>query len=568
MAQHTITIPITKNGYISRRNPSTHYSVSDYLLSGISYKVGMAVLKDYKAVLGFDDNSYPKRKKILSSTLHYYLVDTVYQESPHTNTEVITSITNRWNESTITYNNCLKSNEIYTKHHYSNISSGWKQVTFNNVNYENGIVLDVGSPFNDGSHRIYSRNSSYAPYIRVTYEDIPPEAPTLLNPNGKYIDNTSIVRFQWVYNSSVGGVQKGFELQWSNNNGVSWTAVTRTTSNNYYDMPANTLSTGNILWRIRTKNEYDEFSNYSKVFTFYSVGMPTPPVMNVPFTDTSRPTVSWTANDQQIFQLQVFDQDLVVHDSGITPSTTINNYKIPVFLDDGDYIVKLKTKNRYDLWSDWAEKAITITTVKPYKPTIEIISNSFSIDIKTVKNDNCILYRKKHSAGEFIPINKTTSGRVTDNTLENNTVYEYFIRVVVNDKFNDSDIVSGVCHFKNSILNVNDNIIELKYSLQKNNKDFSFACDSVQNNYSGRTYPVTEYSGFQNKIYGMSFFVSSKEEIDSFVDFINKRQIILFRDKYTKEYGNISSVKIKQYRKGFSLDFTFSVTDYSEEIEV
>ena len=109
-----------------------------------------------------------------------------------------------------------------------------------------------------------------APYIEIIYEDVPPDKPTLISPIGEYKDSNSIIRFEWQYNSSVGGTQKAFDLQWSTDQ-VNWNTISDETSRYFYDMPAETLPAGNIYWRVQTYNEYDEASGYSDPEVFYSI---------------------------------------------------------------------------------------------------------------------------------------------------------------------------------------------------------------------------------------------------------------------------------------------------------
>src|SRR5690606_21467956 len=143
---------------------------------------------------------------------------------------------------------------------------------------------------NGATIAFHSRENTNPPYIEIVYEDVPPDKPTPKEPIGVYKDSFGIIRFEWQYNSDVGGEQKAFDLQWSTDQ-VNWTTVSQTTANNYYDMPANTLPAGNIYWRVRTYNEYDEVGPYSDIQSFYAIGAPAAPVLNAVPTNTARPVV-------------------------------------------------------------------------------------------------------------------------------------------------------------------------------------------------------------------------------------------------------------------------------------
>lgn len=572
MAQHAVTLPIIKNGYISKRNEYKHYSVGDYLISGLSYTESPYVYRDYRIVLGFDKSLYPVRKKIVDSVLHYYLIDGVTQYKIHTNIELIRSVAKDWNESTVTYNNCTTLLEESHKDHYSDIASGWRQLHFTNKNYINGIVLEVGKGFYDTEHRVYSRTSSYAPYIVVTYEDVPPDSPTLIIPIGNYVNNFSTIRFEWSYNSSVGGIQKKFDLQWSNNNGSSWNTVTQTTANNYYDMPANTLPTGNIMWRVRTYNEYNEVGAYSENKIFYSVGAPETPFITT-VENNCRPIIQWGSFNQQLYQVQIKKVDKIIYDSNNIASVVDKQYKIPIFLDDGDYIARIRIKNEYDFYSQWGEKSFTISTTKPSKPDISLTNNNKGISIISNITDTeakYIVYRKAYNESDYISVGYIENNKYDDFKTKSNELYSYFIRLYKGNSYNDSEVKTMKFLIKNHDFYdvINNESVTFKYQLSPEGKPTYYKNNYSINYYNGRTYPVFNYSPHKSLNYSFEFFAEKYNDVERLITIHNNKNIVLYRNDYIKDYGYITDLTTIKNRNGFIVKFNLNKAEYNEELEV
>ena len=132
--------------------------------------------------------------------------------------------------------------------------------------------------------------------------------------------------------------------------------------------------------RVQTYNEYDESSGYSDAAVFYSVGAPTTPLIQS-VSDECRPLVEWMAFDQQIYQLQILQGETIIYDTSDMPGISTRQYRIPVFLSDGEYSAKVRIKNEYDMWSEWGTTPFTISTTKPDKPTLSIQRSRYGLEL-------------------------------------------------------------------------------------------------------------------------------------------------------------------------------------------
>lgn len=550
-----------------------------------------------------------------------------------------------------------------------NLKSGWNSIE---TSAFNGIAEDarpwlfieqVDSVFKPLSHaEIYSHLSNYKPYIVVTYEDVPPESPSSLYPNNTTVNARNVIRFSWKHNSEEGTQQKGFTLQYSIDGGSTWVTISQTTSNQYYDLPKetlplngeifwrvktkdqndlespytnakfntavvpqkaptlvsplsgyldgsepitfkwnfiggtaedkqgkydlqysinqgaswttitveseesehivpeNTFQSGNVYWRVRTYNTYGDVSPYSQIGSFYVINSPPiPQILEV--TNSGRPTIRWNSVEQQIYEIQILHNNKVIFQTGKIPSSSDRSYKLGMFLDDGEYSVRLRVTNEYDLTSPWTEYMFVLSTEKPAKPSIELFNGEYSVTIKTDETTlKTLVYRNNKLIGEMI------EGYFEDYTGENRKEYQYFIRVVdENDNFNDSDIRIGRCKFKGNTLglvNRPGEFIKLRYGYQ----DIAKKSSTVGNTgsliyFDGRKYPVVEFSEFKEYTKTSSFFIRNKEELNKLIELIDKKETVIYRDTDGEViYGAILNINYEKNLFGYEVNFTITKT--------
>lgn len=392
----------------------------------------------------------------------------------------------------------------------------------------------------------------------------PQQAPIPIQPVGAYLDSTEPILFEWHFmGGTPGETQKKYDLQYSINGGSTWTTITETTSNKFKELPANTFNiTGNITWRVRTYNNFDEVSPYSDNKTFYVISSPPiPQITSV--SNNARPAINWTSQGQHVYEIQIIQDNKVIIDTGAIPSVSDREYKLKEYLKDGDYKVRLRVINEYNLYSPWSEKSFTISTVKPQKPIIAIYGGEYSITIKASNlSSKNLVYRDNILLGELI------DDTFVDYTCENKKEHQYFIRSInSSDNFNDSDIKLASCKFSGNTLALANNpqdFIKLKTGFgSMPRKTNQFGISGNLNYYDGRKYPVTEFSEFDNKAKTLSFFVSLIEEVEKIEEMIKARKTFLYRNNNGRNiYGTILGIDYDETMFGYEIGFTITQTDY------
>ena len=185
---------------------------------------------------------------------------------------------------------------------------------------------------------------------------------TAQSPKGEIVDASEPVVFKWSHIISTGTAQTKAELQISTDM-QTWTALaTVTGAATTYTVPANTLGSGTKYWRVRTYNTDNAAGAWSDAAEFICVGAPDTPPVSIQ-TQGPRPTIKWQSADQLAYQVEIVG----VYASG-TYYGTDKTWTAPMYLEDGEYTVRVRVKNEYALWSPWGAAALQVANT----PTAEI----------------------------------------------------------------------------------------------------------------------------------------------------------------------------------------------------
>ena len=582
----TVQVPITKSAYVDRSNPNSNYGTGLTLLCGKQYPQDI-IYNRHLIYISWALPSYMKRKRITAAKFKFYNKVT-YPKTQ--NTFEIQYFAENWNESTLTYNNrpqyassdsFLATNIGLNKYIDINIPEDRIDIAINDNLY--GLMF---SNYRNGADNDYlefdsSRAASNKPYLEVTYEDIAPQPPTNLSPSSEVKMQDSIIRFSWLFKTEAQeDSQSKFDLQWSSNGGQTWNTITQTTTNQYYDMPTNTLPVGSIVWRVRTYNLDGLASEYSEQAAITIAGKPDTPTLTRPNTteNTSKPLISWTASGQVMYQAQVLQGTNIVWDSGEVASTA-GQVQVGVNLaDNTSYTAKVRIKNQYDLWSDWASKAFTVDFELPNKPTFDIVKDLVRASIRlTVTNPtpdgtggfsyNEVYRRKVNGSWVKIASNIARNGTYEDCAMASSQPYEYMVRTIGTYGYMDSDIKYADIRVRNSQLaSISDkNIyVPLVYDPKRN---LSLGMGRTLMQFAGREKPVSEFGESKDFGIALSFVIKDIEDLDTLMALIESAETLLYRDnRGRKIYCTIGGLSIDEERKYWTVSFAIAEVSHQEGV--
>lgn len=175
-----------------------------------------------------------------------------------------------------------------------------------------------------------------------------------LSPNGEVVDNRASTIFRWSHIITTGTAQTKADLQISADR-QTWTDLATVTGEDQtYTAPANTLGSGTKFWRVRTYNTDGVASEWSDAAQFICVGAPAAPAVSIK-SQSPRPVIGWQSSEQLAYQVEIDG----VYSSG-TYYGTDKTWTAPMYLADGEYIVRVRVQNEYAMWSPWGSAALQI----------------------------------------------------------------------------------------------------------------------------------------------------------------------------------------------------------------
>lgn len=597
MAQHTIQIPITKSAYVRHEYPSTNYGTETVLKTGgyLSQQPDYTFAAQYVALIDWDRQALPdsvnveggtNRKKFISAKLKLYSLVTL-------SGEYNISLSRRdiqfvWSETSAKYSQMPNLNQytpFYPKINEVNANS-YFDISFPAgilyaADYAKGMMIINAAKNNTILQVNSNRATANKPYIELVYEDVEPLPPTLISPKSEVRRNDEVIRFEWQYQSEANDNQTKFDLQWSSNGGQTWNIITQTTSNQYYDMPANTLPVGDIVWRVRTYSQEGLVGEYSDQAAFASAGKPDTPVMTLPnsLENTSRPVIAWTAPSQIMYQAQILQNDGVIWDSGEVASTA-GQVQVGTNLGNNtNYTARVRVKNQYDLWSDWATKSFLVNFALPNKPSFDILKDLNRASIRlTITNPtpdgaggfqhNEIYRREINGPWIRIATGIERNGIYEDCALESGKPYEYKVRTIGTFGYMDSEIKYADIKLRYSQLaSISDKslYVDLKYNAKRK---ISIGIEKGTQLFAGRTQPVDEFGEHKSKVIGLSATINDETVLERLVQLVESTETLLYRDhKGRKIYCSVDGgLSITENTRNWDISFTIHEVSHQEEV--
>ncbi len=608
MANHTITLPIIKSsndfGYSALTGAywDSYYNRLEYVFTepvAVSNTLAIAYRSSatYRMGVAWDESQVPKGKEIKNATLHYY--------TTHGHSKPISYKYASFNEGST-----IPSHEPSDGVKAGGASSGWGELDLGKPKGSSVILYAALSTtklyFYDGvqehyingaeAWKIYShRNATNQPYVVITYGDVPPEPPTSLYPNGAIISNRDVIRFSWVHNSAAGVTQKGYVLQYSLDNGVTWTTVSQTTTNQYYDMTANTLPTsGTVTWRVRTTDANDETSEFTTAN--FTIGIPTQkaPVPISPisqYADERLPIrFEWIFSGGSANDIQSKVDLQYSRDSGVTWTTVTRNISDTYLVLNAGSVTKGNVAWRVRTYNQWGDvspfsdvKSFTVIG-SPATPLITDISNRARPTIKwqtseqhlyelEILLDNAIIYRtgvipssteKEHQIPIYLDNGEYTARLriVNEYNLSSQWAEKNFTIQVIKPNKPDITVYNG--SFGVTI----KSDTELKALIYRDSEYFGEMTDGIYKDYTGAN--DKEYKYFIRVIDSNDSFSDSPVKIGKCRLPCNTIAILSKPEDYVKlEYGLDG---VPQKNNTFSINATmqhydgrmYPVAEYSE----
>ena len=404
------------------------------------------------------------------------------------------------------------------------------------------LVIAAGIPTSDlstGSTWVEPSST----YLTLTYEPGTQPAPTPLYPKDQTIIESSSTLFSWQFNSETEAVQTAAELQYKNVEDENYTTVSLTQATPSY-MLQQALPVGSYQWRVKVTNDAGTTSSYSEVAYFNIIGRPASPIINEPANKTLT-EITWNTVDQQSCEIILADVNGVeLYHETLAKSEAV--YR-PNFFLNGSYMFSVRVMNASALWSDWAQRAFTISAAGPSAATLTLVTvagdPAVNLSYTLPQNVSAVLMRSLNDVEKVLAHLDPLETTYRDDTVAGNQNYKYWIRTY-EDGYTDTAKITTSVSFEGSILNGSKGSLNLKVSEEKflpHAETVSRAFEVM--NFSGREYPMIERGEFTTVEISKRFFVTPSEKIT--LDSLCKEEHVLYRD--TKGNAFPAAVKSAEY---------------------
>lgn len=331
-----------------------------------------------------------------------------------------------------------------------------------------------------------SGTTTTSAWQEITTTDVTPTAKPV-SPSGIVIDATIVNRFSWQHIISTGTPQSKADLQWSAD-GTTWNALaTVTGENQYYDVPANTFTSGTKYWRVRTYNTDGTASAWSEKAEFIAINAPSAPSIVIQSTGP-RPRITWQTSEQEAYQLTL--------SSGYASGTvygTEKAWRSPVYLADGSYTVRVRVQNKYGMWSEWSAAALPISHTEGEAITLTATTNhEAALTWQTAGSYDFYLVER-----DGVAIARTVQKQYIDHTSIGSVTYRVRGCYADSDNYgvSNSDTVE-ILPETNMICDLETGVwLEMRLSetqLRTNRTSFSAGVSTVH--LAGLAYPIEERS--------------------------------------------------------------------------
>lgn len=382
-----------------------------------------------------------------------------------------------------------------------------------------------------------------------------------LLPNGASLDGEIEHEFSWEYVNDSGLGQTAFDLQVSNDNGITWIDVFIHTESEVCKtiIPANTLLSGNTIWRVRVYNTDDTPSEWSEPAYLVVVAPPKPPVI-ASINNAPRISLSWSARDQQAYQIITND-----YDSGVVFGTA-KSAVIPVYYREGESVsVSIRIKNRFGEWSDKTTITVQVSNVSPGTITMTASAENAGIVLSWQAEGT---FAKYYLLRDGEPIARTEETGYTDYFTAGESRYQV-MGVDADGYYALSEEITLAPVLENGVISGVEPVDWIPLAVKRGNQPefVSSHTESITYQYySGRMLPVPYSSRFREVTRTLDFTVKlpAYRRLKELVG-----EIVIYKD-YTGEkmIGVLNDLQTSGRPDRPDISASITAVDYSEVISL
>lgn len=313
-------------------------------------------------------------------------------------------------------------------------------------------------------------------------------------------------------------------------------------------------------------HDLSEVRNASKTVVFTGYGRPQKPKLDAKLVyDTATPTFTWTLGETESDGQVAFE--IKVHEDHKTVNTSDTSYTMESSLNDKEtYTVRVRIKNKYEMWSSWSEKTFETVFSNMPKPLVKVSPQRENVLIEVsceqVENFSRLSLYRSTDTLKWVELanDLELNDSLIDYLVQANTKTFYKARVYDNaGGFKESDIKSTLVNIRNY------NLLDVK-NLNSNIR-IDFASITFTNNFKS---VIKKFSNSSKPLFykdKTSFITANmtvklvNNEVNSFIDFINNGDIFCYRDYRGKKMFVAIDLTTITYINPFLQELVLNLTE-------
>ncbi|WP_281659131.1 hypothetical protein [Halobacillus sp. Cin3] len=409
-----------------------------------------------------------------------------------------------------------------------------------------------------------------------------PLTPTPLEPvGGVKVDRSKSKFFNWRNNDD--SEQSLWYIRWRLKGADEWNYLSEETTETRTYILGSTFPAGEIEWQVRMFDQAGLRSEYSPSAIFYATDQTdAPEILEPTNTDIiSDPvaTIRWSSVNQNEYQVEVLEgSDVywsvarVSGNKGVTIGEPLEN--------DASYTIRVRVRSKGGFWSEWASISVATSFTPPAQPELEIeekrgqaaiyvyIDNPAPTTDQPAVIGNDLYRRRKGEAWIRVAEGVPPNTGFMDYTPAGNTVYEYYAETKgANAAVIQSVPVIGSVEINDIILSIATIATESIHLSKILSKGFKMDFNANTMNFSGRTYPVTEF-GETIEEESATEYRLTHQEYEYLIRILKQRETLLFRDKRgRKKFVTAPSVSVvDEHINHYKITLPLNDVDYKEEV--
>ena len=411
-------------------------------------------------------------------------------------------------------------------------------------------------------------------YLETVVSDYP-QQPVINSPiYGETVTPTDgTVRFSWTYTASAQSnlPQKGYNVEISGD-GLNWTAISGTSTNQYADIPIASIPSGNFYWRVQTIDTDDAPSDYSEQAYAYYGTAPTAPSITTSVFTTAKPRLEWTTTfTQTAYKVQILHGATYIVDTTVESSDSF--YDVPIALvNDEQYTVRVAARNDEAHYSEWAEDTIMASFTVPSAPKFVLSKKKDSVHITIDDAQNVLRYdiyrwSEQEDSG-YKRIGNTTAKEYVDWSVPagSNTYAVKAVNASGESTMNGETIDYKITSAWLTAVDTPNLTFEVRYNVSDN---LSGDYEVTMMEYAGRGKPVAEFGLIGQNSVSVSFATNNADEYQTLKKIVERRGTVLYRSPIMKMYGVCVSPTIRPadyYGMIYNLSFVINEVEHSEVV--